>query len=157
MADNQTSPFAGLDKALLRSTKPSPPPHAGKEEPPAEEEQGAFAQPRPAPTNRPPDEPVLRRPDEATNRPPDRAAGDYELIRRGFEWYAYQLRKLKKLSLKEQMEGKPGSMSAMLRDALDDYLKKEQMSFNRRSDRPANRSLDRATDSLSRASYGCND
>jgi hypothetical protein len=32
---------------------------------------------------------------------------------------------LKKLSLKEQMEGKPGSMSAMLRDALDDYLKKE--------------------------------
>jgi hypothetical protein len=26
MADKSTSPFAGLDKALLRSTKPSPPP-----------------------------------------------------------------------------------------------------------------------------------
>src|SRR5215210_5148487 len=77
---------------------------------------------------------MIPKTDRATNRPPnllterptDRAAGDYELIRRGFEWYAYQLRRLKKLSLKEQMEGKPGSMSAMLRDALDDYLKKRE-------------------------------
>jgi len=45
-------------------------------------------------------------------------------FRRGFDWWAYQLRTLKKLSLKEQMEGKPGSMSAMVREALDDYLKK---------------------------------
>jgi hypothetical protein len=31
---------------------------------------------------------------------------------------------LKKLSLAEQLEGKPGSMSQMVRDGLDDYLKK---------------------------------
>lgn len=116
MADKAASPFTGLDKALLRSTKPIPPAYAETEQPPDEKETNGGRAPLNAPTNRPPV--------EATERPPDRAAGDYELIRRGFEWYAYQLRKLKKLSLKEQMEGKPGSMSAMLRDALDDYLKK---------------------------------
>jgi hypothetical protein len=126
MADRSSSPFAGLDKALLRSTKPSPPPHAAKEQPTGENESKASVMAINEATNRPPDEPMVRPSDEATNRPPDRAAGDYELIRRGFEWYAYQLRRLKKLSLKEQMEGKPGSMSAMLRDALDDYLKKRE-------------------------------
>jgi hypothetical protein len=126
MADKSTSPFTGLDKALLRSTKPGPPSPSAKDHPPVAGENTAFVPPTSGPTNRPPDEPVIRRPDEATNRPPDRAAGDYELIRRGFEWYAYQFRRLKRLSLKEQMEGKPGSMSAMLRDALDDYLKKRE-------------------------------
>ena len=126
MADKSSSPFSGLDKALLRSTKPGPPSPLAKDHPPGAGENTAFVSPTNEPTKRPPDEPVIRRPDEATNRPPDRAAGDYELIRRGFEWYAYQLRRLKKLSLKEQMEGKPGSMSAMLRDALDDYLKKRE-------------------------------
>jgi hypothetical protein len=116
MVNKQASPFTGLDKALLRSTKPSPSPIPEKEQPAGERENNVYTVPSNEPTWRPGDEP--------TERPPDRAAGDYELIRRGFEWYAYQLRKLKKLSLKEQMEGKPGSMSAMLRDALDDYLKK---------------------------------
>ena len=45
-------------------------------------------------------------------------------MRRSFEWYADQLKALKKLSLEEQMEGKAGNMSQMVRDALDDYLKK---------------------------------
>jgi hypothetical protein len=117
MVNKATSPFSGLDKALLRSTKPSPPPSSESTQPVSEQGNKAFTEPVVThPTNRPPD--------LSTERPPDRAAGDYELIRRGFEWYAYQLRRLKKLSLKEQMEGKPGSMSAMLRDALDDYLKK---------------------------------
>jgi hypothetical protein len=98
MADKSTSPFTGLDKALLRSTKPSPPPLSEKEQPLVEKEHNAFIQPAIDPTRRPPDEPVIRPSDEVTNRPPDRAAGDYELIRRGFEWYAYQLRRLKKLS-----------------------------------------------------------
>jgi hypothetical protein len=35
---------------------------------------------------------------------------------------AQALRALKKLSLAEQLQGKPGSMSQMVRDALDDYL-----------------------------------
>jgi hypothetical protein len=88
----------------------------------------------------PPSKPITRPPDEATRRPDDEGArrpigeatyrpdsvptGRREFIRRGFEWYADQLRALKKLSLEEQMEGKPGNMSQMVRDALDDYLKK---------------------------------
>jgi hypothetical protein len=61
---------------------------------------------------------------DATTRPDDLPTGRREFIRRGFEWYADQLRALKKLSLEEQMEGKPGNMSQMVREALDDYLKK---------------------------------
>jgi hypothetical protein len=88
MDNKPTSPFTGLDKALLRSTKPSPPPIS--EQPASEKENNVYTVPANEPTKRPSD--------ETTERPPDRAAGDYELIRRGFEWYAYQLRKLKKLS-----------------------------------------------------------
>ena len=62
--------------------------------------------------------------DEPTNRPPDRVTNKRLLVRRGFEWYEDQLAALKRLSLQEQMEGKEGSMSAMVREALDDYLKK---------------------------------
>jgi hypothetical protein len=47
------------------------------------------------------------------------------LIRRGFEWYEDQLVALKRLSLQEQMEGRSGSMSEMVREALDEYLKKK--------------------------------
>jgi hypothetical protein len=71
--------------------------------------------------------PANRTPDLPTERPPDRANGRGELIRRGFEWYADQLRALKKLSLEEQMQGRSGSMSAMVRDALDEYLKKRSL------------------------------
>jgi hypothetical protein len=70
------------------------------------------------------DIPTARRSDEATVRPTDRPTGKRLLVRRGFEWYEDQLAALKKLSLEEQMEGKDGSMSAMVREALDDYLKK---------------------------------
>jgi hypothetical protein len=92
-----------------------------KKEPPPKEHSPASANPPPKQST---DEATGRPPDQNTIRPPDRATGDYELIRRGFDWWAYQLRTLKKLSLKEQLEGKPGSMSAMVREALDDYFKK---------------------------------
>jgi hypothetical protein len=62
--------------------------------------------------------------DEPTNRPPGRVTNKRLLVRRGFEWYEDQLAALKRLSLQEQMEGKEGSMSAMVREALDAYLKK---------------------------------
>jgi hypothetical protein len=62
--------------------------------------------------------------DEPTNRPPDRVSNKRLLVRRGFEWYEDQLAALKRLSLQEQMDGKEGSMSAMVREALDDYLQK---------------------------------
>jgi hypothetical protein len=70
------------------------------------------------------DLPTARPSDEPTYRPDYRPTAKGVLVRRGFEWREDQLRALKKLSIKEQMEGKPGSMSQMVRDALDDYLKK---------------------------------
>jgi hypothetical protein len=71
-----------------------------------------------------PDRATARPSDEPTNRPGDRIPNKRLLIRRGFEWYEDQLAALKRLSLQEQMDGKEGSMSAMVREALDDYLKK---------------------------------
>jgi hypothetical protein len=71
-----------------------------------------------------PDRATARPGDEATYRSDDRPTGKGILVRRGFEWREDQLRALKKLSLKEQLEGKPGSMSQMVRDALDEYLKR---------------------------------
>jgi hypothetical protein len=66
--------------------------------------------------------------DRATARPGDEATGrpgnKRVLVRRGFEWYEDQLNALKRLSIEEQLEGKPGSMSAMVREAVDVYLKK---------------------------------
>src|SRR5688500_15566905 len=66
--------------------------------------------------------------DRATARPQDEPTGRPDtkriLVRRGFEWYEDQLNALKRLSIQEQLEGKQGSMSAMVREALDDYLKK---------------------------------
>jgi hypothetical protein len=70
------------------------------------------------------DRPTARPDDEATNRSTDHPTGKRLLVRRGFEWWEDQLAALKKLSLEEQMAGEPGSMSAMVREALDDYLKK---------------------------------
>lgn len=45
--------------------------------------------------------------------------------RQAFDIYADQFDSLKKLSLKPQLQGEKGSMSATVRDALDDYLKKQ--------------------------------
>jgi hypothetical protein len=70
------------------------------------------------------DLPTARPGDEPTYRPDSRPTAKGVLVRRGFEWREDQLRALKKLSIREQIEGKPGSMSQMVRDALDDYLTK---------------------------------
>jgi hypothetical protein len=85
------------------------------------------AKPQGPAVNKPPDRPTKRSADDTTERPPDRASDRGELIRRGFEWYADQLRALKKLSLEDQMQGRSGSMSAMVRDALDEYLTKRRI------------------------------
>lgn len=44
--------------------------------------------------------------------------------RHPFDIYEDQIEALKKLSIQEQMQGGIGSQSAMVREALDDYLKK---------------------------------
>jgi hypothetical protein len=90
-----------------------------KEAPPKEQ-----SSPSRAPTARRGDEATGRPDGEQDTRPEDRATGKGILVRRGFEWREDQLRPLKKLSLEEQLEGKPGSMSQMVRDALDVYLQK---------------------------------
>ncbi|MCA1838308.1 MAG: hypothetical protein LC674_06000, partial [Actinobacteria bacterium] len=116
-------------KALLRSTKQSTPlppvPSEKNQHESIEENKGLSARTNPEPTYRPVDPSTTRPIDETTIRPDGVPSGRREFIRRGFEWYADQLRALKKLSLEEQMEGKPGNMSQMVRDALDDYLKKK--------------------------------
>jgi hypothetical protein len=76
------------------------------------------------PSPAPPVRPAERSPGEATHRRTARPTGKRVLVRRGFEWYEDQLAALKKLSLEEQMAGKPGSMSHMVRDAVDAYLRK---------------------------------
>ena len=67
------------------------------------------------------DRPTARPQGEPTGRPESKRI----LVRRGFEWYEDQLNALKRLSLQEQLQGKPGSMSAMVREALDEYLQKK--------------------------------
>jgi hypothetical protein len=126
MADKPTSPFSGLDKALLRSTKPSTPPAVSPAEQQNQRTEQTIVSEKATvqPTTRPDDEGAKRPDNEVTTRPGGVPTGRREFIRRGFEWYADQLRALKKLSLQEQMEDKPGNMSQMVREALDDYLKK---------------------------------
>jgi len=87
-----------------------------KQAPPKEQQSSSAPLPQ---TNRPVAVPTLRSNEEQTSNPTKR-----EFMRRSFEWYADQLRALKRLSLEEQLEGKEGNMSQMVRDALDDYLKK---------------------------------
>jgi hypothetical protein len=44
--------------------------------------------------------------------------------RHGFDVYEDQVEELQKLALQDRMRGGAGSMSAMVREALDDYLAK---------------------------------
>src|SRR3954466_6885048 len=62
---------------------------------------------------------------ERANAPTDqRPNGKRIITRNSFETYEDQMESLRKLSYKEKMEGKPGSMSKMVRDAIDEYLEK---------------------------------
>ncbi len=52
--------------------------------------------------------------------PPARRA----FVRRSFDFYEDQIAYLTKVSLEERLAGKDSSMNAMLREAVDDYIKK---------------------------------
>ena len=58
-------------------------------------------------------------------RTPVRPNGKRIITRNSFEIYEDQMDSLRKLSLQEKMEGKLGSMSQMVRDAIDAYLKEK--------------------------------
>lgn len=63
-------------------------------------------------------------PERGNARSPVRSNGKRIITRNSFETYEDQMDSLRKLSLEEKMEGKLGSMSQMVREAIDDYLKK---------------------------------
>jgi hypothetical protein len=64
-------------------------------------------------------------PERVNARTPVRPNGKRIITRNSFEIYEDQMDALRKLSLEEKMEGKLGSMSQMVRDAIDAYLKEK--------------------------------
>ena len=62
-------------------------------------------------------------PERVNARTPVRPNGKRIITRNSFEIYEDQMDSLRKLSLQEKMEGKLGSMSQMVREAIDTYLK----------------------------------
>jgi hypothetical protein len=64
-------------------------------------------------------------PERAIARTPVRPNGKRIITRNAFEIYEDQMDRLRKLSLEEKMNGKLGSMSAMVRDAIESYLQKK--------------------------------
>ncbi|SRR5581483_6944824 len=84
---------------------------------------------KPAPVQPKIDAPEQRTPvpeDQGTGVPPEPSNGTKRKIkkRHPFDIYEDQLEALKKRSIEEQMQGGIGSQSAMVREALDDYLAK---------------------------------
>jgi hypothetical protein len=48
----------------------------------------------------------------------------HSFVRRTFDFYEEQITYLKQASLREQFEGKEGSMNAMVREAVDEWIAK---------------------------------
>jgi hypothetical protein len=63
--------------------------------------------------------------ERANARTPVRPNGKRIITRNSFELYEDQMDSLRKLSLQDKMEGKLGSMSQMVREAIDTYLKQK--------------------------------
>jgi hypothetical protein len=77
-------------------------------------------------TKRQADQSNHHKPDRAIDRTYGRPSVRRRIIsRHAFEVYDDQVDDLRKLSWQEKMEGKLGSMSQMVREALDNYLKEE--------------------------------
>jgi hypothetical protein len=64
-------------------------------------------------------------PERANARTPVRPNGKRIITRNAFEIYEDQMDRLRKISLEEKMNGKLGSMSAMVREAIDVYLQQK--------------------------------
>jgi hypothetical protein len=70
------------------------------------------------------------KPERANARTPVRPNGKRIITRNAFEIYEDQMDSLRKISLEEKMNGKLGSMSAMVREAIDSYLQKSPQENN---------------------------
>jgi hypothetical protein len=83
-----------------------------------------VSQDTPPPAAKRPEGQPAQAPTERVNaRTPVRPNGKRIITRNSFEIYEDQMDALRKLSLQDKMEGKLGSMSQMVRDAIDAYLK----------------------------------
>jgi hypothetical protein len=109
MADPASlSPFARLDTDLMRSTKPL------TEPPIVPKPQQQQAQPQRAQSER------------SNARTMERSNVRRIITRNSFEIYEDQMDSLRKLAARElDTRGKLGSMSAMVREALDTYIQKK--------------------------------
>jgi hypothetical protein len=58
-------------------------------------------------------------------RTPVRSLGKRIITRNSFEVYEDQMEALRRLAFREKMDGKVGSMSAMVRGAIDAFLKEQ--------------------------------
>jgi hypothetical protein len=65
-------------------------------------------------------------PDRSPVRSPVRPIGKRIITRNAFEIYEDQIDTLRQLSYQEKIQGKPGSMSNMVREAIDEYLRKRK-------------------------------
>jgi hypothetical protein len=63
-------------------------------------------------------------PERSFERTGVRPNGKRIITRNSFETYEDQMESLRELSFQEKRQGRLGSMSAMVRDAIDQYLKK---------------------------------
>ena len=84
-----------------------------------------------APAQRAPDpvspsqEPIKDVPERSNARTPVRSNVRRIITRNSFEVYEDQMDSLRELSYQEKREGRIGSMSAMVREALDTYLREK--------------------------------
>ena len=144
MADKPTSPFAGLDKALLRSTK-QPPSAAAPPPAPIEKElqedgesEQKIATPLPndaipisvkpvSPTQEPKQSIPVRPYERSPVRQYARTHSSHRrhLIRHPFEFFEDQVDQLRRLALEAQLRGEKVSMSEMVREAIETYLQKK--------------------------------
>jgi hypothetical protein len=86
--------------------------------------ESAFFPSKKSPIETPTRAPKPPLPERVNARSPARPSGRRIIIRNAFEIYEDQMEALRKRSLEEKMEGKLGSMSRMVREAIDAYLQK---------------------------------
>jgi hypothetical protein len=90
--------------------------------------ESAFFPSKKSPIENPTRAPKPPLPERVNARSTVRPNGKRIITRNSFEIYEDQMDALRKRSLQEKMEGKLGSMSQMVRDAIDAYLKEKSSS-----------------------------
>jgi hypothetical protein len=96
---------------------------------PKPQEQAAVPQQQPVstpaqPIQQQPERPNASTPQRSNARTPERVTTKRIITRNSFEVYEDQMDSLRDRSYREKRAGKIGSMSAMVREAIDAYLKK---------------------------------